>query len=284
MIQTLAVSLSLKNTYQVNCIMYAIKQTPIINRFLPDDFYGAYKVKLFANVLSILWEIMSTFAVKLLYFGAMLIWAMCFYPAATKPQLFFHILLFLTVLGSFTNTYIWSPSFLFFMMYLVNRGGSFTKALYMNCDYSLLNYNFFKKSDLVFKLFIIRLRELIKINILPALSIGMGLGVIMYANGIGKVTDYILWILLAMCLSAFFSVHYLLMYYLLQPYTSGTDVKSGHYRILEIAPFFIFLRVIKIKISSIFLGVISIGMCVLYYFIAISLVRKYSTDTFRQRV
>ena len=178
----------------------------------------------------------------------------------------------------------WSPSFLFFMMYLVNRGGSFTKALYMNCDYSLLNYNFFKKADLVFKLFIIRLRELIKINILPALSIGMGLGVIMYANGIGKVTDYILWILLAMCLSAFFSVHYLLMYYLLQPYTSGTDVKSGHYRILEIAPFFIFLRVIKIKTSSIFLGVISIGMCVLYYFIAISLVRKYSTDTFRQRV
>ena len=82
MIQTLAVSLSLKNTYQVNCIMYAIKQTPIINRFLPDDFYGAYKVKLFANVLSILWEIMSTFAVKLLYFGAMLIWAMCFYQTA----------------------------------------------------------------------------------------------------------------------------------------------------------------------------------------------------------
>ena len=109
MIQTLAVSLSLKNTYQVNCIMYAIKQTPIINRFLPDDFYGAYKVKLFANVLSILWEIMSTFAVKLLYFGAMLIWAMCFYPAATKPQLFFHILIFLTVLGSFTNTYIFKP-------------------------------------------------------------------------------------------------------------------------------------------------------------------------------
>lgn len=43
---------------------------------------------------------------------------------------------------------------------------------------------------------------LIKINILPALTIGVGLGVIMYANGIGKVTDYILWILLSMCLSS----------------------------------------------------------------------------------
>ena len=30
MIKTLMVSLFLKNTYQVNCIMYAIKQTPII--------------------------------------------------------------------------------------------------------------------------------------------------------------------------------------------------------------------------------------------------------------
>ena len=178
----------------------------------------------------------------------------------------------------------WSPSFLFFMMYLVNRGGNFTKVLYMNCDYSLLNYNFFKKADLVFRLFIIRLRELIKINILPALTIGVGLGVIMYANGIGKVTDYILWILLSMCLSVFFSIHYLLMYYLLQPYTSGTNVKSGDYRILEIAPFFIFLWIMKMKISSIFLGVVSIGMCVLYYFISIFLVRKYSTDTFRQRV
>ena len=91
MIQTLAVSLSLKNTYQVNCIMYAIKQTPIINRFLPDDFYGAYKVKLFANVLSILWEIMSTFAVKLLYFGAMLAFCgaqrqLVRWPAAAKRR------------------------------------------------------------------------------------------------------------------------------------------------------------------------------------------------------
>ena len=71
MIKTLMVSLLLKNTYQVNCIMYAIKQTPIIKHFLPDGFYGSYKVKCFANVLSVLWEIISTFAVKLIYFGAM---------------------------------------------------------------------------------------------------------------------------------------------------------------------------------------------------------------------
>ena len=62
MIKTLMVSLLLKNTYQVNCIMYAIKQTPIIKHFLPDGFYGSYKVKCFANVLSVLWEIISTFA------------------------------------------------------------------------------------------------------------------------------------------------------------------------------------------------------------------------------
>ena len=78
------VSLFLKNTYQVNCIMYAIKQTPIIKHFLPDGFYGSYKVKCFANVLSVLWEIISTFAEKLIYFGAMFLWAISFYPAVSK--------------------------------------------------------------------------------------------------------------------------------------------------------------------------------------------------------
>ena len=44
----------------------------------------------------------------------------------------------------------WSPSFLFFMMYLVNRGGRFTKALFFKCDFWFFKYNFFKKTDPVF--------------------------------------------------------------------------------------------------------------------------------------
>ena len=55
-----------------------------------------------------------------------------------------------------------------FIMYAINRGTVFTKALFMNCDHSLLTYSFYKQPKMVLKLFSIRLREIIKINLVPA--------------------------------------------------------------------------------------------------------------------
>lgn len=59
-------------------------------------------------------------------------------------------------------------------MYAINRGTGFTKALFMNCDHSLLTYSFYKQPKFILKLFQIRLREIIKVNLLPALVIGRG--------------------------------------------------------------------------------------------------------------
>ena len=59
------------------------------------------------------------------------------------------------------------PVFLF-VMYLVNRGTTFTQALFINCDHSMLTYAFYKKPGTILKLFWIRLRELVKINLLSA--------------------------------------------------------------------------------------------------------------------
>src|SRR5699024_1447920 len=59
----------------------------------------------------------------------------------------------------------WLPYFTF-IMYAVNRGTGFTKALFMNCDHSLLTYSFYKQPRFILKLFRIRLREIMKINAL----------------------------------------------------------------------------------------------------------------------
>lgn len=515
----LTISLSLKNAYRVNSILYMLQQTPIIKRFLLGNIYCSFKLKSLANTLSVIWEILSVFVVKLLYFGIMLIGAIMLYPAQEKSQLFLHIFVFLTLLGSFTNTYIfkpskdkyyalvllrmdtqcyavsnylyyilktfigfaivggisghlaglsilqyalipffvvslklimasislvhyertkkapnedqinyliwgvilllllgayglpalqislpisismaimvvsilagalsickvftfrhypsmyreiltqsentakqneheqaeqtityspnvsshrkgldylndlfvkrhrkilwksvkritvacivltgllllagyfqpmlkeqinamllrWSPSALFFVMYLVNRGGEFTKALYMNCDYSLLTFSFFKRPEHIFRLFLIRLHQIIKINLLPALTIGICLSAMMSVSNLGNGGNYLIIVVQSICLSIFFSIHYLLIYYLLQPYNMGTHVKSGDYRVIEIAPFFICLWIIKMDIPPFYLGTISVAMCVLYYFIAVFLVRRYASGTFRIR-
>ena len=70
-----------------------------------------------------------------------------------------------------------------FIMYAINRGTNFTQALFMNCDHSLLTYPFYKEPRSVLRLFSIRLREIIKVNLLPAFIIGIGLPLLLYLSG-----------------------------------------------------------------------------------------------------
>ena len=53
----------------------------------------------------------------------------------------------------------------------------------MNCYHSLLTYSFYKQPSFILRLFQIRLRELMKINAVPALVIGIGLALILFATG-----------------------------------------------------------------------------------------------------
>lgn len=55
MLSTLRISFSLKNTYRVNSILYSLKQIPLVKLLLPATIYQAKGLKIFANVLSLLW-------------------------------------------------------------------------------------------------------------------------------------------------------------------------------------------------------------------------------------
>ena len=104
-------SFSLRNTYQVNSILYAIKQIPLVKRLLPAALYRSRGLKIFANVLSILWEIISTFVGKALYFLTMVVGMSALYGDSLPSEaLMLHILLFLTIIGAFMNTYIFNPT------------------------------------------------------------------------------------------------------------------------------------------------------------------------------
>ena len=66
--KTLKISFALKNTYRVNGILFSLKQIPLIKRLLPSTLYSVKGLKIFANVISVLWEILSAFIGKFLYF------------------------------------------------------------------------------------------------------------------------------------------------------------------------------------------------------------------------
>ena len=110
MYKTLRLSFSLKNTYRVNSILFALKQIPLIKRILPDALYGVRGLKIFANIISIIWEVIVVFLGKFLYFITMVCGIGILYKNVPADQAFLHILLFLTVIGAYMNTSMFNPT------------------------------------------------------------------------------------------------------------------------------------------------------------------------------
>ncbi len=177
----------------------------------------------------------------------------------------------------------WLPYFTF-IMYAINRGTGFTRALFMNCDHSLLTYSFYKQPGLILKLFRIRLREIIKINIMPAFVIGGGLSLILYASGgTDNPLNYIVLFVSIICMSVFFSIHYLTVYYLLQPYNAASEMKSGTYQIIMSVTYFICYIMMQVKIPLLIFGICCIAFCVIYSIAACILIYRLAPKTFRLR-
>lgn len=177
----------------------------------------------------------------------------------------------------------WLPYFVF-IMYAINRGTNFTQALFMNCDHSLLTYSFYKKPEFILRLFQIRLREIMKINIVPAFVIGGGLALILFATGgTDNPFNYAILIISILCMSLFFSIHYLTIYYLLQPYNAGTELKSGTYRIVMTATYMVCFFFMQLRMPIIVFGIMTIVFCVLYSIVACICVYKLAPKTFRIR-
>lgn len=177
----------------------------------------------------------------------------------------------------------WLPYFTF-IMYAINRGTGFTRALFMNCDHSLLTYSFYKQPGCILKLFRIRLREIMKVNALPAVVIGTGLCVILYAaGGTDNLLNYLVLFVSILCMSLFFSIHYLTIYYLLQPYNAGTEMKSGMYQVIMSVTYLICFLLMQVRMPILVFGIACIAFCVVYSIVACVLVYRFAPKTFRLR-
>ena len=174
--------------------------------------------------------------------------------------------------------------YIVFIMYFINRGTGFTNVLFMNCDHSLLTYSFYKRPECILKLFQIRLREIMKVNLLPAAVIGVGLTLLLYlSGGTNEPLNYVMLMVSVLCISMFFSVHYLTIYYLLQPYNAGTEIKSGTYRMVVMLTYFVCYGIMRMDIPTFVFGLGTIIFCVAYCIIACVLVYKMAPKTFRLR-
>ena len=179
---------------------------------------------------------------------------------------------------------VFLPYFVF-IMYCINRSSSVTQAMFMNCDHSMLTYRIYRTPKVILGIFKERLKTLITINILPAIWIGGGLALLLYlSGGTDNPINYVILFVSIIAMSIFFSVHYLVMYYLLQPYNVSTEMKSSTYTVIQGLTYLVCWYMIQIRMPIFTFGIATIVFCITYCFISLFLAYKYAPKTFKLRV
>ncbi len=210
--------------------------------------------------------------------------------SAKKYSLVLGIIYVILIILSFNNgTAVKTISSFFFknlgcfilIMYLINRGAIVTQAMFFNCDHAMLRYNFYREPKVLLNLFKKRLTTLIKVNLLPVFVIILGNSILIFLTIGNNILMYLLIALYIIALSIFFSVHYLVMYYLLQPYNSEMQMKRPSYSLISIITYIVCFYATGISLSYLKISVLGIIFTVIYSVIALYLVNKYSCRTFK---
>lgn len=175
------------------------------------------------------------------------------------------------------------PYFLF-VMYLINRGRTITQAMFMNCDHSMLAYRFYRQPKALLTLFVERLKYVILINLMPAAVIALGLPMLLYiTGGTTEPLNYAVLFVSIIAMSIFFSVHSMVLYYLLQPYNVNLESKSATYGILNWVTYMVSYLAIRVQLPTLYFGAAISAFCILYAASAFILAYRLAPKTFRLR-
>ncbi|MDL2250504.1 hypothetical protein LJC51_07625 [Lachnospiraceae bacterium OttesenSCG-928-J05] len=171
---------------------------------------------------------------------------------------------------------------LVFIMYVINTGQKSTKAMFYNCDNSMLKFNFYRKPGVILKNFNIRLRYVMLYNFPISVSICLGVMVLTALSG-GEIftRDLLLLYICVLMLSVLFCVHNLFLYYVLQPYTTDLAIKNPLYRLISQGMYILCFVSYQIRRGGFAFTLIVLGVTVVYSVVALVLVYKFSPKYFR---
>lgn len=172
-----------------------------------------------------------------------------------------------------------------FIMYCLNRGTTVTQAMFMNCDHSMLTYRVYKSPKVILGMFKERLKTLITINLLPASIIAIALPILLFiTGGTDNILNYFVLFTSIISMSIFFSVHYLVMYYLLQPYNINTELKNTTYSVVQGLTYLVCYYFMRLRLSIIPFGISVIIFACLYSTISLIIVYRLAPKTFKIRM
>lgn len=188
---------------------------------------------------------------------------------------------FAKTVNNFTLTFL---PYCLYIMLIINRGQVVTKAMFMNCDHSMLSYRFYRQPSAILELFTKRLMTLISINLMPAIIIAIGLPILLYfSGGTDTIINYFVLFVSIISMAVFFSVHFLILYYLLQPYNIEASVKSSMYPIAIAITYLAVFVIFNFRLPTMSFGIFMIVFMLVYIPLAIGIAYKFAPRTFKLR-
>lgn len=166
-----------------------------------------------------------------------------------------------------------------FALYLMSTGQKATKAMFYNCDISLLHYGFYKTKEAVLATFTIRAKHLILANMLPAALLAIEILLLDVFTGGSFLTLAPIGIMIIV-VSIFFAIHNLFLYYIFQPYTTDLTVTNPFYKFLNFITYFLSYICLQLENMSITFLFIVIAITVIYSISALITVYRIAPRTF----
>ncbi len=184
--------------------------------------------------------------------------------------------------GDLVNAFKNSIPILVFIMYSLSTGERICKAMFYNCDLSLLRYAYYREGNVIISNFTLRLKMVIILNIIPALTLCIAIVCIILASGYSSyIVGMIPLFLSILCLACFFSIHHLFMYYVLQPYTAELTVKSPLFKIINMVMYLVSYMCLQVRTSSYYFTTWIIITTIVYMVIALILTYRVAPRTFK---
>ena len=163
-------------------------------------------------------------------------------------------------------------------------GEHFTKFCFYNMDRMLMKNNYYRKPEYLLEAIWIRFKIAIRYNFPIFLLISAGASLTYFIAGGRSIPILLLALLSTFVMMVFFSVHFLFLYYLIQPYTETMENKSPLYAIATFATFYapaILVQVTDALSSRIVL--IIYGFIIVYLAVGLFAVTKLAPKRFKLR-
>ena len=179
------------------------------------------------------------------------------------------------------NLCVLLPYFVF-IMYAMSVGDKSCRAMFYNCDISLLRYGYYRKPSTILQNFKIRLIRISLYNLAVGLALCAVAAVFCILCGTPIVSlDLLAFSVSVLLLAVLFTVHHLFLYYVFQPYSTGLDIKNPFFTAINSAMYFICFMCLRIEAGGTGFTLAVLAFTICYIAVALVLVYRLAPRHFR---